>query len=86
MELGVTYKDKITNVQGVAIGHCVYLTGCSQTLIQPVNPLAMDGTAAAAKADPLWMDDQRLTQVDGVERITLDNGATPGCDLAAPKI
>ncbi len=35
--LGNTYADKITGFKGVATGHCEYITGCAQTLLQPVS-------------------------------------------------
>ena len=76
--LGLSYVDKLTGFRGVAIGHCVYLTGCSQTLLQP------QGADSMTKPEPQWFDDQRL-DVMGVDRVVLDNSATPSCDKPAPK-
>lgn len=71
--IGYTYRDRITGFTGVCTGHTVYITGCSQLLIQP----------AAEDRDAKWIDEQRMErQIDF--RITLDNSQTPGCDLAAP--
>jgi hypothetical protein len=79
IELGHTYKDKITGFTGVATGYVQYLTGCNQALIQPrIND---DG----AMRDSVWFDQQRLEEQAGVPAVTLDNGSTPGCDRAAPR-
>ena len=78
ISLGATYVDRITGFKGVATGHCTYLTGCSQTLLNPKV-----GTDGAAK-DSQWYDDQRL-EVQEEAVISLDNSKTPGCDKAAPK-
>lgn len=77
--LGRTYKDRISGFQGVATGHCEYISGCNQTLLQP--PL----TEGGKPVDSHWFDDQRLDQIPDVERVVLNNGATPGCDREAPK-
>lgn len=77
--LGRTYKEQISGVEGVAVGHCEYLTGCNQTLIQP--RLAEGGKPVESH----WFDDQRLLLVPEKERVVLDNGITPGCDREAPK-
>ncbi len=78
MKLGAYYRDKITGFTGIATGYCEYLTGCNQTLLQPV------GEKPAERPESHWFDDQRLDRI-GEQVITLDNGATPGCDKAAPK-
>lgn len=77
IDLGNTYTDKVTGFSGVAIGRVEYLTGCNQVLLAP--PIARDG----ALRDSAWFDEQRL-EVEGAERITLDNGATPGSCQQAP--
>lgn len=75
--MGMKYKDKISGFTGVATGHCDYITGCSQTLLQP--PASETGDFK----DSRWFDDQRLELVSD-EIILMDNGTTPGCDIAAP--
>lgn len=77
--LGRTYKDTITGFEGVATGHCEYLTGCNQTLLAPPS------TDAGKLADSHWFDDQRLVVDPNKPRVVLNNGQTPGCDKAAPK-
>lgn len=77
IELGRTYKDKITGYTGVATGHTTYISGCNQTLLVPKTKA--DGTGS----DGRWFDDQRM-ELQSAKKITLDNGATPGCDLPAP--
>jgi hypothetical protein len=75
--LGKTVKDRITGFTGVVTGHVQYLTGCNQALVVP--PM-QDGKLGSSE----WFDVQRLEDT-GVAAIVLDNGATPGCDRAAPK-
>lgn len=76
--LGRTVTDGITGFTGVAIGHVRYLTGCNQTLVQPA------GKDATVRPNAEWFDDQRLSVIDVVPPVVLDNSATPGCDRAAP--
>lgn len=78
MQLGATYKDVVTNFEGVATAHARYLSGCHQTLIVP----KIDDKGAFREGQ--WFDDQRLTLI-GVPVVTLDNGKTPGFDREAPK-
>lgn len=72
--LGYTFRDQITGFEGVAIAHCVYITGCNQTLIAP--RMVENGKPVT----PEWFDDQRLVHEDRAYRLTLDNGETPGPD------
>lgn len=80
IQLGSTYTDLITGFRGIAIGHCIYLTGCNQTLLQPA------GKAGADKPESHWFDDQRLEHYGKAKPVSLDNGKTPGSDKPAPKI
>jgi hypothetical protein len=75
--LGLTVRNRITGFTGVVTGHVEYLTGCNQALVVPP---VQDGKLPESQ----WFDVQRLEST-GAERIVLDNGATPGCDKAAPK-
>lgn len=77
VKMGMAAKDKITGFQGVVTGICEYLTDCTQALVCP--PVDEKGSARDSK----WIDIQRLEQV-GTDIIKIDNGATPGCDMAAP--
>lgn len=77
--LGRTMRDRITGFTGVVTGQCSYISGCNQSLLLP--PVKEDG----AYRDGQWFDDQRLEVVPGTVIVTLDNGATPGCDMPAPK-
>lgn len=79
MQLGVTARDKITNLEGVVIGHCTYITGCSQALVQP------RGTKEGEFPESRWIDVQRL-EVLPTQVLVLDNGSTPGFDRAPPRI
>jgi hypothetical protein len=78
IELGDTVRDRITNFEGVVTGRCAYLSGCNQMLVVPP---AKEG----AYRDGQWFDEQRLVAVPNVDRIVLENGATPGFDTPAPK-
>lgn len=74
-----TYTDRITGFTGIAVGHCEYLTGCNQTLLSP------RGSDPSKRPESEWFDDQRLEMTDAAP-FSLDNGSTPGCDKAAPRI
>jgi hypothetical protein len=76
--LGHTMQDSISGFTGVAIGHCVYLTGCNQTLLQPRCE------KSETKPEGQWFDDQRLKVMPDAP-IVLDNSGTNGCDQEAPK-
>lgn len=78
IELGNTYKDRITGLQGVATGYVRYISGCHQALIAP--RVGSDG----ALKDASWFDEQRLELVDHESRIVLNNSRTPGADKPAP--
>ena len=75
--LGAEYKDKITGFKGVCTGYCEYISGCNQALLAP--RVGKDGKPLAGE----WYDVQRLEQTKA-KSIYLDNGKTPGCDMAAP--
>jgi len=75
LELGMKVKDKITGFSGVVTGICLYLSGCNQVLVVP--PVRKDGSFV----DGQWLDLQRL-EVTDKKKITLDNGKTPGFDVA----
>jgi hypothetical protein len=75
--LGLTCKDRITGFTGVVMGHCFYLSGCSQALLVP--PMH-EGKLQESQ----WFDVQRLEDT-GAPAIVLENGDTPGFDKAAPK-
>lgn len=77
-KLGATYEDRITGFRGVATGYVQYITGCNQVLLAPRST---DG----GMKDSQWIDEQRLEIDDFTPAITINNGATPGFDRAAPK-
>lgn len=77
--LGFTYKDKITGFSGVCTGYVEYISGCNQLLLVP--PAKPDGELGQSH----WFDVQRCELVPDAARVSLDNGATPGCDAPAPK-
>ncbi len=76
--LGWLMKDVITGFVGNVTGVAYYISGCNQALIQP--KVKEDGSIKEGQ----WFDFQRLENTGG-ERIVLDNGDTPGCDMEAPK-
>lgn len=73
-ELGVTLRDCITGFEGINNGYVKYLTGCNQYLLVAK---ATDGKLGESQ----WFDEQRCERV-GTNKIILDNGKTPGGDLA----
>jgi hypothetical protein len=77
MKNGTIVRDKITGFEGRVTGHCDYISGCSQSLIQP----AVDKDGKFQNAH--WFDDQRLELIDA-EPLVLDNSETPGPDMPAP--
>lgn len=76
--IGTTQRDRITGFEGLVTGYCTYISGCNQALLVPKV-----GEKGEFK-ESHWFDVQRLEQV-GTDVLTLDNGATPGLDKAAPK-
>ena len=79
IQLGHTYRDKITGFTGIATGYVQYLTGCNQALLAPKC------TPEGGLVDSHWFDQQRLQEVANCAVITLDNGPAPGFDKPAPK-
>jgi hypothetical protein len=78
IQLGCTYRDKITRFEGVATGYVVYITGCNQVLLAP--PVDSDGKLREAQ----WIDEQRLDE-QVADPIVLNNSSSTGFDKAAPK-
>ena len=77
--IGHTVCDSLTGFKGVVTGHCTYITGCAQVLVQP------RGKDDTVRPEPQWFDEQRVQDCPDAEVVMLDNGATPGCDAPAPK-
>lgn len=77
IELGATYRDKVTGFKGVAVGYVRYMTGCNQALLVP----PVDDKGATVESH--WYDVQRLER-QKTAVIELDNTETPGCDKPAP--
>ncbi|MGM4911474.1 hypothetical protein [Rhizobium sp. 768_B6_N1_8] len=75
-QLGATYEDRITGFRGVATGYVQYITGCNQVLLAPRSTGEMKSE---------WIDEQRLELDSFYPVITINNGANPGSDRAAPK-
>jgi hypothetical protein len=78
IQLGRTYRDKISDFIGVATGYVQYITGCNQVLLGP--KVKEDGSLPNSQ----WFDEQRLEPVQNVPDVTLDNGHTPGFGEEAP--
>ena len=78
IEMGKTYKDKVTGFVGVATGISEYMTGCRQILLVP--KVDVDGKTQ----DGHWFDEQRLGVLAN-KKIEVDNTYTPGPDMEAPK-
>ncbi|MCK5613697.1 hypothetical protein KAR91_68165 [Candidatus Pacearchaeota archaeon] len=78
IELGGKVKDKVTGVSGIVTGHCKYLTGCDQYLVQPVD--RKDKLKVLTSA---WFDVNRLEVVRS-KKIILDVSKDKGCCEPAP--
>ncbi|TIL34283.1 hypothetical protein [Mesorhizobium sp.] len=78
VQLGMRVRDVITGFEGRVTGRAEYITGCNQVLASPTVG------EKGEHRDGHWFDEQRAEILDNGEAITLDNGATPGCDKPAP--
>ncbi len=78
LKLGVMAHDRITGFTGRVTGLVDYISGCNQALIIP--EVDKDGRLVEGH----WFDVQRIEVLPG-EVLVLDNGQTPGADVAAPK-
>ena len=78
IELGLLVRDSITGFQGYVTGHCEYITGCNQSLLQPA--CKPDNEFVESR----WFDDDRLTVVV-FSPITLPSKTADGPDREAPR-
>ena len=77
IELGKKARDNITGFEGIVTGHCRYLYGCDQYLLNP--PCGEDGK----KIDGEWMDAGRLEVIgEGInpEEVQTDEPGGERCD------
>ena len=80
--IGAKYKDVLTGFEGIATGHCTYITGCNQALIQPRSH------ETNKKPETEWIDEQRLEQVgdDVVKLPSWVQGPLGELDQGAPSV
>jgi len=80
LKLGITVKDKITDFEGIIVGHADYITGCDTYLVQPKCE------KSGIKPTGEWIDEDRLIVIGKsiVEKITV-TGKANGADIEAPK-
>ena len=76
IELGRTYKDKITGFTGVATGIVSYITGCDQVLL---TPKAKGGEHKSGQ----WADVNRLS-VTKAKKIVIETSKDKGAMDAPP--
>ena len=57
VELGSKVKDKITGFKGVAVARCVYLNGCVQFEVEPLE--LKDGVPQKS----FWLDEPRVIEI-----------------------
>lgn len=78
--LGKKLRDKITGFEGIAIGHCRYITGCDQYgLVPPMR----DGKIEPSQ----WFDEGRLEVVgDGVDPDSVKAQKNGGPNRDAPTL
>ena len=81
-DLGDTGRDLITGYEGVVVGVCEYLTGCTQALLIP-KKVTPDGKRPEGE----WFDIDRLevTELQTFPKAKVASAERPGSDLAAPK-
>ena len=77
VELGYTYRDKISGFRGVCTGLVQYISGCNQAVLTP--SVKKEGSLESG----CWFDEQRLTK-EGDPCVVLENVATPGFGDLAP--
>jgi hypothetical protein len=71
--IGKRATDTITGLSGTVTGHCEYITGCNQALIQP--PVDKEGKMVTGS----WIDVDRL-KVDVAPAISLQVKDSGPCD------
>lgn len=80
INLGDRCVDKITGFRGVVTGHCQYISGCDQILLQP--RVKDDGDAVNGR----WFDIDRCEVVEA-GAVSIDSVSSvkrPGADSPAP--
>lgn len=58
IKLGQRVKDKITELEGIAVTKCIYLSGCIQFCVKP----KMDKDGKISEGE--WIDEQNLEIID----------------------
>ena len=80
--LGSRYRDRVTGLEGIAIGTTKWLTGCDTVGLMPK---AQDGKAP----DAYWIDITRAEPigdpVPGLETKTVQTAQEPGGPQPTPK-
>lgn len=71
IKLGQRGRDKITELEGIIIGRCQYLTGCDQYGIVPPSK---DGVVKDAQ----WFDEARIEIIGSGVSIEDVTGEVPG--------
>ena len=77
IDLGSQVQDQVTGFFGIVTGHCRYITGCNQYLVQP--KVKSNGDFV----DSRWFDEDRLTATEG-PKLTLPVKVA-GPDKPAPR-
>lgn len=78
IKLGTRIKDKVTDLEGIAIAKISYLNGCVQYSIKP--KVTKDGKVNEGE----WVDSQQVEIVD--EGISIEETETGGYSSIAPKL
>lgn len=79
-KFGQKAKDKITGFQGILTGHCEYLTGCDQYLIQP----RCEKNNVFPEAQ--WIDEGKIIIISKKQLFKPEDvkGDEDGCDSPSP--
>lgn len=77
---GNILRDKVTGFEGMYVGKCEYMTGCTQLRLQPkVKP---DGSYV----EGLWLDEGKIELIgDGELRKDNVQGKENGADFTPPR-
>jgi len=81
IELGMSVKDKITGLTGVAVARTEYLTGCARISVQPTE--VKDGKTA----EWVTLDEGQLDIIKTKKKIVLNEikAATPRQERGGPQ-
>lgn len=79
---GKTAQDCVTGFEGVVVGCCKYLTGCTQYCLQPV----LKEKQAHSFPEARWLDINRLSITNDFPVLLPKGAEENGCDITPPEM